>query len=211
MILRMMKKSKAMLTVICVMMMLAATGCGKTKETPIPVDISSENTQDREDAPEDSINEDAGEDGNRQEKGHTGEDAQEDASQQEKGHIDKDEKAEDGSSQEGQTSGREELAGDVQSMGQDSFVICKVTEESDGVAVVAAPGTEEADDLVTVYVNQNCVYQYETVRNGGVNPEDISSREGSFGDLQEGMSCLIKGSWRDGSFYADSIVMMEFV
>lgn len=190
MILRMMKKSKAMLTVICVMMMLAVTGCGKTKETPIPVDISSENTQDREDAPEDSIDEDAGEDGNQQEKGHTGEDAQEDASQ---------------------TSGREELSGNVQSMGQDSFVICKVIEESDGVAVVAAPGNEEADDLVTVYVNQNCVYQYETVRNGGVNPEDISSREGSFGDLQEGMSCLIKGSWRDGSFYADSIVMMEFV
>ena len=206
MILRMMKKSKAMLTVICVMMMLAATGCGKTKETPIPVDISSENTQDREDAPEDSIDEDAGEDGNQQEKGHTGEDAQEDGNQQEKGHT-----GEDAQEDASQTSGREELSGNVQSMGQDSFVICKVTEESDGVAVVAAPGTEEADDLVTVYVNRNCVYQYETVRNGGVNPEDISSREGSFGDLQEGMSCLIKGSWRDGSFYADSIVMMEFV
>lgn len=206
MILRMMKKSKVMLTVICVMMMLAATGCGKTKETPIPVDISSENTQDREDAPEDSIDEDAGEDGNRQEKGHTGEDAQEDGNQQEKGHT-----GEDAQEDASQTSGREELSGNVQSMGQDSFVICKVTEESDDVAVVAAPGTEEADDLVTVYVNQNCVYQYETVRNGGVNPEDISSREGSFGDLQEGMSCLIKGSWRDGSFYADSIVMMEFV
>ena len=206
MILRMMKKSKVMLTVICVMMMLAATGCGKTKETPIPVDISSENTQDREDAPEDSIDEDAGEDGNRQEKGHTGEDAQEDGNQQEKGHT-----GEDAQEDASQTSWREELSGNVQSMGQDSFVICKVTEESDDVAVVAAPGTEEADDLVTVYVNQNCVYQYETVRNGGVNPEDISSREGSFGDLQEGMSCLIKGSWRDGSFYADSIVMMEFV
>ena len=72
-------------------------------------------------------------------------------------------------------------------------------------------GAETAEDLVTVYVNQNCSYQYETVKNGGINPEDISAREGSFGDLKDGLSCNIKGSWKDGSFYADSIKMMEFV
>ena len=62
-----------------------------------------------------------------------------------------------------------------------------------------------------MYVNENCSYRYKTVRNGGVNSEDVSEREGSFGDLKEGMSCIMTGSWRDGNFYAESIEMMEFV
>lgn len=228
MILQMMKKSKGMLTVACVIMiMLLAAGCGEKKETPIPVNLSSEGTQDRDGTSEDSSDEDTDEDESRQAKGPAGEGADEDESRQTKGpagedenrqakgpageDADKDGQSEDDNSQASQTSGNEELHGDVYSVGQDSFVICKTATSSDGVAVAPAPGHEEADDLVTVYVNQNCAYKYETVKNGGISPEDISSREGSFGDLQEGLVCLVQGSWQDGSFYADSIVMMKFV
>lgn len=126
----------------------------------------------------------------------------------------RDDKLEGDDTQAGQVPGTEELNCDVISIGQDSFTACKNVTYSNGdadIMVGVAPGYEEDDDLVTVYVNENCSYQYKTVRNGGVNPEDVSSREGSFGDLKNGMLCTVRGSWRDGSFYADSIVMSEFV
>ncbi len=186
MMLRMMKKSRAVMTLICVgMVMMLATGCGEEKEAPIPVDLSSEKGDEQENLVQD-----------------VGENSLADS-------------AEEGdNAQAQQPSGMDELDGNVTSVGQDSFVICKETTSSDGdsdLAVAPAPGAETAEDLVTVYVNQNCSYQYETVKNGGINPEDISAREGSFGDLKDGLSCNIKGSWKDGSFYADSIKMMEFV
>lgn len=101
----------------------------------------------------------------------------------------------------------------MQSVESDSFVICKHdTWVEDGVsyAVAPAPGYEEESDLVTIHMAENCVYQYETVKNSGINPEDVSSREGSLADLEEGLAVTIKGKWQtDGSFLADSIVMMS--
>lgn len=216
-ILWIMKKSKVAVTLVCAMMvMMLATGCGEEKEAPIPVDLSSENLQDgaedlTQDAEEGRQNNDEG--GDRS----SGEDNQSDAEDKESSQADgdrrteadKQETKEDNSSQ---TFGSEELVGDIRGgIGQDSFALCKHTIESDGnVAVAVAPGAEEADDLVTVYVNPGCIYRYKTIRNGGINPEDISEREGSFGDLKEGLTCILKGSWKDSSFYADSIEMEEF-
>lgn len=112
-----------------------------------------------------------------------------------------------------QSAGNEQLEGDVRSVESDSFVICKNdTWVEDGVsyAVAPAPGNEEESDLVTIHMAENCVYQYETVKNSGINPEDVSSREGSLADLKEGLAVTIKGKWQtDGSFLADSIVMMS--
>ena len=49
MMLRMMKKSRAVMTLICVgMVMMLATGCGEEKEAPIPVDLSSEKGDEQE-------------------------------------------------------------------------------------------------------------------------------------------------------------------
>lgn len=180
-ILRMMKKKRVVLMFVCALMLATLTmGCGKEKEEPIPVDLSSESRKNEEENRIQSTAEDSAQ-----------------------------------ASQADQASGTEELECDVKSIGQDSFVAIKCTTYSDGdkdfMVSAPAPGYEEADDLVTVYVNENCTYQYKTVRNGGVNPEDVSSREGSFGDLKDGMLCNVKGSWRDGAFYADSIVMSEFV
>lgn len=194
-ILQMMRKNRTGWTLICaIMVMMLATGCGKEKEAPIPVDLSSENGQDGEENTEENTGADDEIAGNSQ--------------------TQRDDKLEGDDTQAGQVSGTEELDCNVKSIGQDSFIVCRNTTYSDGdtdIVVGPAPGYEEADDLVTVYVNENCSYQYKTVRNGGVNPEDVSSREGSFGDLKNGMLCTVRGSWRDGYFYADSIVMSEFV
>ncbi len=94
-------------------------------------------------------------------------------------------------------------------------MICKSeTWSEDGAEcmVSVAPGYEEEEDLVTIQVAGNCTYSYKTVKNGGVSPEDVSTREGSFTDLKEEMSVTLKGSWQaDGSFLADSVVMSVFV
>lgn len=186
-ILRMMKKKRVVLMFVCALMLATlTTGCGKEKEEPIPVDLSSESRQNEEEKVAEE-NQQAMEDK-----------PAEDSAQ---------------ASQAEQASGTEELVCNVKSIGQDSFVAIECTTYSDGdkdIMTSPAPGYEEADDLVTVYVNENCTYQYKTIRNGGINPEDVSSREGSFAELKDGMICNVKGSWRDGAFYADSVVMEEF-
>lgn len=201
-ILRMMKKNRAVLTVVCaVMVMMLATGCGEEKEKPVQVDLSTESRQEEE-----SPVADAGEDA-------LGDLSDGDEAAKEKRQAEEKEPEAD-NTQVDQLPGTEKMDCNVKSIGQDSLVVCKSTTYSDGDAdmvAAPAPGYEEAEDLATVYVNENCSYRYKTVRNGGVNPEDVSEREGSFDDLKEGMTCIMMGSWQDGSFYADSIEMMEFV
>ncbi len=111
--------------------------------------------------------------------------------------------------------GNAELEGNVRSIGVDSFVAARAETWSEGDAqymTASAPGYENEEDLITVHVDQNCVWEFKTVKNGGINPEDVSTREGSFTDLKEGIAINSKGSWQDdGSFLADSIVMMIFV
>lgn len=111
--------------------------------------------------------------------------------------------------------GNTEIDGDVRSLSADSFVICKHetwSEDGASFATAAAPGYEKEEDMITVHVAEKCVYEYRTVKNGGVSPEDVSTREGTFADLKERMSVIINGNWQDdGSFLADSMVMMEFV
>lgn len=219
-ILRMMKKKSVVLMFGCALMLATlTTGCGKEKEEPIPVDLSSESRQNGEENRIQSTEEDTTEDlpeGDASAEEDKQTEAKKAAAEENQPPTE-DKQTEDSAqaSQADQASGTEELECDVKSIGQDSFVAIKCTTYSDGdkgfMVSAPAPGYEEADDLVTVYVNENCTYQYKTVRNGGVNPEDVSSREGSFGDLKDGMLCNVKGSWRDGAFYADSIVMSEFV
>lgn len=114
-----------------------------------------------------------------------------------------------------QSVGNEEIEGSVTSLSADSFVISKIetwSEDGASFAASAAPGYEEEENLITVHMAESCGYEYKTVKNGGVNPEDISAREGSFTDLKEELTVIIKGSWQeDGSFLADHIEMEEFV
>lgn len=223
-ILRMMKKNRVVLTLVCAtMVMMLATGCGKEKEAPVPIDLSSGNVQDEEEDKQSNPGDGEGSrtdddrsavkdnEENQETKKDSGEKADDKTAKDTQSQMD--DELKENNAQASQASGTEELDCNVISVGQDSFIASKNTTYSDGdgdIVVGRAPGYEEADDLVTVYVNENCSYQYETVRNGGVNPEDVSVREGSFGDLKANLACIVKGSWRDGSFYADSIVMMEF-
>lgn len=107
------------------------------------------------------------------------------------------------------------MEGDVLSVSQDSFVVARnetFTEDGASYMVGAAPGYEDEEDKITVRVAGSCAYQYKTVKNGGINPEDVSIKEGSYADLQEGLLVVIQGSWQDdGSFLADTVVMSKFV
>lgn len=108
--------------------------------------------------------------------------------------------------------GTAELTGNVSSVGADSFVISKITtEHHDGydLAVSVAPGAS-GGELITVYVTDTAVYQYHTVKNGGINPEDIATREGSWEDLREGLVVNLRGHWEGDSFYAEELVIEKF-
>lgn len=222
-------KTGRMITIAaCILALtITATGCGKT-EVPIPVDLSAgkmEEMQDETAGDADAESDaDEGTEGGLADQTNAGAEdhtensaAREDAkdggdseNQTEAGTKDDSAAAQD--VQAGETI---QLEGDVWSVDADSFVICKTeTWEEDGSmeAVAVAPGYEEESDLITIHTTQNCVYQYKTVKNGGVNPEDVSTRDGSFADVKEGLSVTITGSWQeDGSFLADSVVLMEIV
>lgn len=193
-----------------IMLALTTAGCGKIKE-PIPVELSSGNMEELQEQDgavseiEDDLEEAAAGNADSEtedvSEGEAKADTGENEQQIEETQI--------------QAVGSAELDGSVQSIGADSFVIARAETWSEGDAqymAAAAPGYEDEKDLITVHMNQNCVWEFKTVKNGGVNSEDISTREGSFADLQDGMAINSKGNWQDdGNFLADSIVMLIFI
>lgn len=225
-------RGRAVLAMVFALMMVTAAGCGKAEE-PVPVelvsgdmeelqndidgdgaqgddrddsaDVGKENAAvDKDDAVDEEALDDAGQENGQNADGEGGVTAPQNGEQD----------AESDSEAQAQSVGSEELDGDVLSVSGDSFVISKRETYTDGdasVAVGVAPGYEEEEDRITVHVNKGCVWEFQTVRNGGINPEDVSTRDGSFADLKEGISTRMKGSWQgDGSFLADSVVMSIF-
>lgn len=201
-------RGRAVLAIACALMMVTAAGCGKTEE-PVPVELLSEDGEDMQndaagngaqgddrDDSTDAGKENAADDTD----GTVGEehdDIEPDDAGQKNGQ-DGAQNAESDSGAQVQSVGSAELDGDVLSVSGDSFVISKRETYTDGdasVAVGVAPGYEEEEDKITVHVSEGCVWKYMTVKNGGVNPEDVSTREGSFADLKEGISTRMKGSW----------------
>lgn len=192
------KRNRVIAAMVCSLSLaVTAAGCGKVEE-PVPVDLSSASMEELEE--ETSGYADA-----------AGETEQPD---EEGGGRTAQDRAQSDNEQQTQAVGSAELSGNVYSLSQDSFVVSRSETWSEGdaeLAVGVAPGYEQEEDLTTVYVSKNCSYQYKTVKNGGINPEDISTREGNFADLQEGISVIIKGNWQDDdSFRADSIVISSF-
>ncbi len=195
-------RRRVVLAIACALMTVTAVGCVKAEEPKNETDEDS-GANDADGKDEENFENDVAEE--------AGADAKDGA---ENGTPEKDGQNADGENgTDAQSAGNEQLEGDVRSVESDSFVICKYdTGGEDGVsyAVAPAPGYEEESDLVTIHMAENCVYQYDTVKNSGINPEDVSSREGSLADLEEGLAVTIKGKWQtDGSFLADSIVMMS--
>lgn len=225
------KGNRAITTVFCLLLLVfTAAGCGKIEE-PIPVQLSSGNVEELQngrageivDDPEESLAEDsdsAPEDvSSRETKVDTNEktvsDTEDNTAEKVGQNNSSDENDQQTEDAQTQSVGSAELVGHVRSVGTDCFVVAREEVWSEGgadYAVGAASGYEKEEDLITVYVNQNCVWEFKTVKNSGINPEDVSSREGSFADLQEDISTTSIGSWQDdGSFLADNIVMMLFV
>lgn len=210
-------RSRMILTAVCVLMLLMAAGCGKAEE-PVPVDLSSGDMEELQNGTAEDTGDDgvSGQDENGMEN-DAAEEADADADEEDSAENVPPEKAGENADGENgmdaQSAGNEKLEGDVWRVEADCFVICRyetVDEEGASYALAPAPGYEEENDLVTIHTTKDCVYQYRTVKNGGINPEDVSSRDGSFADVREGMSVIMGGNWQaDGSFLADSVVLMS--
>lgn len=204
------------LSAACGFLLAAAAGCGKTEEEGLQIEAIGE----ERDASEDDAAEN-GEDASEDDAAENDEDASRDDAAENGGNTSEDNEGENAGTAEGQKKdagqsvGNVEVEGSVTSLSADSFVISKIetwSEDGASFAASAAPGYEEEENLITVHVAESCAYEYKTVKNGGINPEDISAREGAFTDLKEGLTVIIKGSWQeDGSFLADHIEMEEFV
>ena len=218
---------RAVLTAVCVLVMaFTAAGCGKAEE-PVPVKVSSGNVEEIQ-------NDTAGDPGEPEAMGEDKADSENDTGEG-KGPADDtaDDTADEAQTGDGEggdpaaqdnaqedsgqqkSAGSASLEGDVLSVSQDSFVIARVETWLEGdasYAVATAPGCEEEEEKITVHVGQGCGWKLKTVKNGGVSPEDVSTAEGSFADLKEGVLTHMKGSWQDdGSFLADNIEIMIFV
>lgn len=199
------------------MLLLAVviTGCGKdtgAAEQPEEITAEADETyvEEEKKQPETSTDEDAEE-----------KDSEADRKEQDKPKEEKEEEVPNGEGKGEQTepetenqpqAGTAELNGTVCSVGADSFVISKINvehHEDYDIAVSVAPGAS-GEELITVYVTDTAVYQYLTVKNAGINPEDITAREGSYSDLQEGLTVILKGRWEKDSFYADELVIEKF-
>lgn len=190
-------RNRMIFAAVCALMLaIAAAGCGKEEEG-LQIEAIENGQEDTRNA------------------------AAENAGQENTGNVSEDNAGENAGTADGekkdaaQSVGNAEIVGEVKRLSEDSFVISKVetwSEDGASFAASAAPGYEEEENLITVHVAESCAYEYKTVKNGGVSPEDVSAREGSFTDLKEKLTVIIKGSWQeDGSFLADHIEMEEFI
>ena len=110
----------------------------------------------------------------------------------------------------------EMIDGNVKSIGNGSLILIKTTtEETDeGYSMAIAPveGYESEEDLVDVGFAENVSYELRMVKNGGLNPdEDVSVKEASFADVEEGASLTVEGHYDGSTFIAEKVVIYEFL
>ena len=101
-----------------------------------------------------------------------------------------------------------EWEGVVESIGNNSIVASKIAVEDDKVAVYAY----DSDEKVTVYFSAETTYEIQTVKNGGVNGDaDVEKQQGAFSDIKEQSSVTLTGSYQGDDFYAEHVVIYQFV
>lgn len=174
-------------------LLLAVTGCGNQKgeeaspaaAQSIPVSVQSQKDAEDADRPLDSKKQDG--DGN----------------------------GETGNPNPAAIQGTEELLGNVVSIGENSVVVSQsFTEESQdgGAEVMWAPAQgSENEVLVNVICTADTQYEYKTVKNSGINPEDVETRAGNFSDIKENLHLAMTGSYQGNDFYAVKVSISEFV
>lgn len=101
-----------------------------------------------------------------------------------------------------------EWEGVVESIGDNSIVASKIAVEDDKVAVYAY----DSDEKVTVYFSAETTYEIQTIKNGGVNGDaDVEKQQGAFSDIKEQSSVTLTGSYQGDNFYAEHVVIYQFV
>lgn len=101
------------------------------------------------------------------------------------------------------------LDGNIVSIESNSVIINKTFNLSSTTAV--AYGGNDAV-FVTVYFSEETNYEVWTVKNSGVNGDsDIDKREGTFSDLKEQLSVKLTGRYEGEDFYADQVIIYNFV
>lgn len=106
----------------------------------------------------------------------------------------------------------EELCGDICKIGDMQFSVSEITvmEEESGteIMVSAAPGSEEAGNLITVVYDENTRFYKKTIWNGGKDYEDADA---SAEELTEGFTAEMKGHYEGETFYASEIQLVEVI
>lgn len=106
----------------------------------------------------------------------------------------------------------EELSGDILEVGDGTFTVAKIHEETlengSELAAVSVVGSEEDADRITVRYDEDTVFQKRTIRNGGVDYEDT---EASAEDLALDLTAEMKGSYEGETFHASEILLVEVI
>lgn len=218
-------KGRVSAAVIILLLAVGMTGCGKdtgAAEQPekITAEADESYVEEEKKLPETPENEKAGgknAEADREDQNKAKEEEREKEKEEAQKEEEKGEQTETAEQTEPETeskpqAGKAELNGTVRSVSADRFVISKIyVEHHDDydIAVSVVDGAQ-GEELITVYVTDAAVYQYLTVKNSGINPEDVTSREGSYGDLQEGLTVILKGYWEEDIFHADELVIEKF-
>ncbi len=104
-----------------------------------------------------------------------------------------------------------DLSGSVKTIGTDSITISQSFNEGDDIIVQPAEGSPE-EVCTDVFVSETTEYEVHTVKNSGVNGDsDVETQKGDFSDLAEDVSVDISGYEEDGRFWAEKIVIYQFV
>lgn len=107
-----------------------------------------------------------------------------------------------------------QLSGDVRSIGDNRVVVSKIYHytSNDADYAVSYVGDDPEVVLITVYFSEDTQFEVHTVKNGGVNGEDdVEIREGAFSDIREGGTINLSGGYKGEDFYADKVVIYNFV
>lgn len=112
--------------------------------------------------------------------------------------------------QAGSTAGTETLDGDIESLDNGSFIINKTFTETMDDGSMLAFSSNEDKTLVTVTYTDSTRLILRKVKNGGVNPSDISDSGAGIDDLKAGVSVSMTGVSTDNGFAASEIIIYQF-
>ncbi|MBP3460517.1 MAG: hypothetical protein J6K58_15055 [Lachnospiraceae bacterium] len=110
---------------------------------------------------------------------------------------------------EPESSSLEELTGDIQEIGDRTFVISEVVEtEDNGAQVAVIVVDEDMKNLIEVHYDENTKFSKRIIRDGGADYEDA---EATSQDLAKGLLAEMKGMYQGEEFYASEIQLIQVI